>query len=928
MAEFDVFLSYASANLRVAEALEHWLQEPPRAFRVWRDRPRILPGAPDYYATIAGGIRASAAFVLLLSPDWLRSSIASRELSDAHREGKKVLAVVHSAIPRDPSTARGRERKAELIQAFQGAGLARDLEPLNWIWLAEEESSVADYASVEQALRVDFDWAAEHAVLVQRLHDWKAARDPGGLLRGAELSRIMKRAFVDAPNRQPVVTDEQREFLLESQRYEATERERVEGLYWGAQARSGAFAARERGEAEPDLALLLAAEAAAVASVPEARAALLSLLHRHAPLTAAIHRHGRSRWIAGVAFSPDGKWLASVDRPLGIGDTRAAQLFVHDVATGDRVTQVSSDEPLTAVAWGARWLAVASLSSIGWLRWDDWKERFRGNTPTGLRGEVRPEFLAFSPPTADLMAGELLAWGTREGDLGMVRVGDHARLQVRASEERSNRALGGLGWLPDGRLITAEGGRLVVRAAANLEVLDEIETGARIDSLQSDGVRWVATCVRNERLGVLLGEGTEATSFLPATASDLALTVARAGHAGEPWLVVGASARRAGLPAVSLWRGDSERETLLYGDAEQRVCVASDPSGRWVAAGEMRGVVWLWDRSRASQLVRRERADIVARCIAVSPSGATAIAPTGGAVSVFPAVRGSASIAEVAFPFVPNGLYYGDAGRVLLAVDDAGRVAATEADGRVRALSWPTGSSALRALAVARDAPVLAAIAQDGTISVCALGDGGLEPVRSIHPGGPCFSIGLDPLGERLYAVVAQLGVEVRYWQVDSVESEPVEVTTSTSGIPPMPMAFVGTSGLVAGDGDDVLLWPEEPPEGLIRLSGHQNPVKRVAAGAGLVASSACSFRDTSVDEVRLWTDAGVSLGPVVLPEHAVDIAIVSEGDYLLVLGSSGSLWRISLATNEWGDVARRIAGRGFTDEELRRYGVDAWRAT
>jgi hypothetical protein len=46
MAGFDLFLSYASADLQAAERLEDWLQAPPRGRTIWRDRRDILPEAP------------------------------------------------------------------------------------------------------------------------------------------------------------------------------------------------------------------------------------------------------------------------------------------------------------------------------------------------------------------------------------------------------------------------------------------------------------------------------------------------------------------------------------------------------------------------------------------------------------------------------------------------------------------------------------------------------------------------------------------------------------------------------------------------------------------------------------------------------------------------------------------------------------------
>jgi hypothetical protein len=88
--EFDMFLSYSSADLVATEGVEAWLQAPPRNRTVWRDRRGILPAAPDYYDPIARGITTSAAFVLLLSQRWLSSRVAAREFGDAIAAGKRL----------------------------------------------------------------------------------------------------------------------------------------------------------------------------------------------------------------------------------------------------------------------------------------------------------------------------------------------------------------------------------------------------------------------------------------------------------------------------------------------------------------------------------------------------------------------------------------------------------------------------------------------------------------------------------------------------------------------------------------------------------------------------------------------------------------------------------------------------------------------
>ena len=521
--------------------------------------------------------------------------MAAQELADARKAGKKLVIVVHPSIPRDPKSAEGRERKSELTETLQTSGLASVLERPNRIWLVNSESSEPDYMQVEHALAIDFDWAVRHAIIDYRLDRWKEIKDDSALLQGTELVELMRDAFADKPGREPVLTAEQREFLLSSQRHEVAERERVEGLYWGTQSRALAFAARERSEAEPDIALLLAAEAASVATVPEARAILLSLMHRHAYLTKVLNGHidkGASRRISGVAFGPafsDDKYLlASIDRNLAINDEKPYNLLIHEAKTGEEIERKSFEVRLTAVAWGQRWLAVASLGSISWLRWDEDDEKFRGNTPTSLEGDVEPDFLAFSPPGLNFPFGEVLAWGTQWGVIGLIRVGDHVRNQGRLGDDRSSNALTGLGWLQDGRLITAENGRILVRSSPDLELVKEIANVGRVYSLISDGDRWIAACTY-KGLGLLFGKGDAVETFLPATPSDLGLIAAWAGPSKNKLIITGSTSCRSGEPAVTMWNSQGRRITLLQGENEPISRVAANTSGSFVSAGEAGG---------------------------------------------------------------------------------------------------------------------------------------------------------------------------------------------------------------------------------------------------------------------------------------------------------------------------------------------------
>ena len=144
------------------------------------------------------------------------------------------------------------------------------------------------------------------------------------------------------------------------------------------------------------------------------------------------------------------------------------------------------------------------------------------------------------------------------------------------------------------------------------------------------------------------------------------------------------------------------------------------------------------------------------------------------------------------------------------------------------------------------------------------------------------------------------------------------------SGLPPVPIAFSGGELVVIGDGFDLLFVPRDDPETATRHTGHDEPVRHIAAGAGLIASVASWFQDTSVDQLRLWTADGQPLGPVTLPEHAADIVVCPDGSSVLALGQSGTIWRVTLRSEVWIETARRIAGRDLTAEEQRRYGVDS----
>lgn len=396
-------------------------------------------------------------------------------------------------------------------------------------------------------------------------------------------------------------------------------------------------------------------------------------------------------------------------------------------------------------------------------------------------------------------------------------------------------------------------------------------------------------------------------------------------------VVIASASRRSGAARVAVLDvrdgASAEHAEILLGGEDQLVrSMASDASGRFVAAGEARGPVWLWDRARRSHLVRELQPGMLARCIAASRSRA-AIAMQDGPTQIYTTSFAGEPVATADWPFAPSRLRFVDEGKLLLAMSQDDRLAVQGPAGSIAELAWPDRSSEHRCIHVAVDAPVVAARTASHRISVYRLSGTSLEQTTELDVGHAVVGLALDRAGKRIHVIVERLGFQLIALRLADPAQPPLELGLVRSLMPAAEIVFPRDDLVAFGDDDDVVFASTEDPSSTLRRVGHDEPVKHLIAGPGIVGSVACWFKDTDVDELRLWTDDGQPLGPVTLPEHAAEIAIAPDGQSVVVLGASSKLWQIDLRVPEWARIARGLAGRDLTLEEQRSHGMDVWRA-
>jgi WD40 repeat protein len=667
------------------------------------------------------------------------------------------------------------------------------------------------------------------------------------------------------------------------------------------------------GDADPVLSRLLSVAAWRIAGSGAAYYAMLTA----AELPGVATLPGNGMPLNTIAFSPDGKSLATIDT--------ATAIRLWDVPARRLARTLFGGTEIDAVAFSpdSRFLAGADTPDGVTRLWDlraGRQVRMFTNKRTGSTTAV-----AFSPD------GKILAAGYGGGQVRLWNVATGQQIGAPLPSAMNGDPADMVSFSPDGRILAVSNGAGLVQLwdVASRQPLCEplgsltyTDTGAvfspdgRILAVSNDSgpvELWdVATC---RQAAPLNGDTTTVTSL--------------AFSPGGTMLATGGSDG-----SVRLWDLATREEIgdPFNGDAGAVSSVAFSRSGQILASGNSDGSVRLWDVSRfvGTTLTSKGISGSAIGALAFSPDGQTLAGGSSSGVVRWQVTTGRQSGPALATPGtygVAAQVAFSPDGRTLATSTDADTLAWNAASGQQTGRPFPRGSSyddTISPVAFSPDGKLLAAAVQSQVLVWDAVTHVKLATVSSRVIGNASIeALAFSPDGKTLAITVPSFTF---LW--DTATWRLVGRTLPTPDNALMSLAFSPDGKMLAvSSGTTVQLWYLSTRQQIGAPFIRINDPNDYVAATGFSADGRVLAIGTNDGAVQLWdiaTDQEIGAplnGTDSISDPVTSLAFSPDRQILAAGSNDGTvrLWNVSYLYNLTSGLCA-AAGRALTHAEWDQY--------